>query len=147
MDYLLTSTAACIALSASGIFFLTGLITGAWKYACMRKSPKFEAPFYVNTAHRAALLYAFAAQLIAVFATLSAFSNWVNIVATISPLLFFAIGIIHYIQLGLTTESNNSLRDSTDVAKDYMILNVLAVAEIGGFTVLLLGFFVRLFNS
>lgn len=147
MNELLTNSAACIALSASGIFFLTGLITGAWKYACIRKSPKFEAPFYVNTAHKAALMYAFAAQLIAVFATLSAFPNWVNVIATISPLLFFAIGIIHYIQLGLTTESNNSLRDSTDVAKDYLILNVLAVAEIGGFAVLLLGFFIRLFSA
>ena len=146
MNELITNTASCIALSASGIFFMTGLITGVWKYRCMRNHPQAEAPFYVNTAHRAALLYAFAAQLLAVFATLSAFPAWLNTIAVIPPLLFFGIGIAHYIQLGLTTNSNNSLRDSTDKAKDYLILNVLSVAEIGGFSVLLLGFFMRLWG-
>lgn len=62
----------------------------------------------------------------------------------IFPLLFFGIAIIHYINLGLTTESNNSLRDSADRKKDYLILNLLAVSEIGGFSVLLVGFFLRL---
>lgn len=146
MNELISNTASCIALSASGLFFMTGLITGVWKYRCMRNHPEAEAPYYVNTAHRAALLYAFAAQLVAVFASLSAFPVWVNTVAVIPLLLFFGIGIIYYIQLGLTTRSNNSLRDSNNKAKDYLILNVLSVAEIGGFSVLLLGFFVRLFG-
>jgi hypothetical protein len=70
----------------------------------------------------------------------------VNTVAVIPPLVFFGIAIVHYVQLGMITLSNNSLRDSTDKAKDYLILNVLAVAEIGGFGVLLLGFFVRLWG-
>jgi hypothetical protein len=144
MEELLNHTAARIALSASGIFFMTGLLTGLWKYLCMRRSEKIEAPHYVNTAHRAALLYAFAAQLLAVFSALSAFSDTVNTIAVIPPLLFFAIAIGHYINLGLTTDSNNSIRDSEDRNKDYMILNVLAVAEIGGFSVLLVGFFLRL---
>lgn len=144
MDALLTSTAARIALSAAGLFFLTGLLTGLWKYLCMRQHPDAEAPYYVNIAHRAALMYAFSGQLLAVFAALSAFPAWVNTIAIISPLLFFAIAIIHYIQLGATTTSNNSLRDSTDKTKDYRMLNALAVAEIGGFSVLLFGFFSRL---
>jgi uncharacterized membrane protein YhdT len=110
----------------------------------MRKHPQAEAPYYVNTAHRAALMYAFSAQLIAVFAGISAFPAWVNTLAVIPPLLFFAIAIVHYVQLGLTTTSNNSLRDSSDKAKDYRVLNMLAIAEIGGFSVLLLGFFIKL---
>jgi len=147
MENLLTNTASCIALSASGIFFMTGLLTGLWKYMCMRKNAEREAPHYVNTAHRAALMYAFSAQLIAVFASLSAFPVWLNTIAVISLLLFFALAIIHYIQLGLTSDSKNSLKDSPDIAKDYLILNVLAVAEIGGFSILLLGFFVRLLSA
>ena len=123
---------------------MTGLLTGAWKYLCMRQSEKIEAPHYVNIAHRAALMYAFAAQLLAVFAALSAFSDVVNTIAVIFPLLFFAIAIAHYINLGLTTDSHNSLRGSADRSKDYLILNALAVSEIGGFSVLLLGFFIRL---
>ncbi|MDO9106472.1 MAG: hypothetical protein Q7U57_16095 [Methylovulum sp.] len=144
METLLNNPASCIALAASGIYFLVGLLTGLWKYLCMRKHPQAETPHYVNIAHRAALMYAFSAQLLAVFAAISAFQQWVNTLAVIPPLLFFGIAIIHYIQLGLTTTSNNSLRDSTDKAKDYLILNVLATAEIGGFSVLLLGFFVRI---
>ncbi len=146
MEELLNHTATRIALIASGIFFMTGLLTGAWKYICMRQHQNAEAPHYVNTAHRAALLYAFAAQLLAVFAATSAFSDRVNTIAVIFPLLFFSIAIVHYINLGLTTESNNSMRDSTDRKKDYLILNILAVAEIGGFSVLLLGFFLRIFG-
>jgi hypothetical protein len=144
MEELLNHTASRIALSASGIFFMIGLLTGLWKYLCMRQSPKAEAPYYVNTAHRAALMYAFAAQLLTVFAALSAFSDKVNTIAVIFPLLFFAIAIFHYINLGLTTDSNNSLRDSADRQKDYLILNILAASEIGGFSVLLVGFFLRL---
>lgn len=144
MEELLSHTASRIALSASGIFFMIGLLTGLWKYLCMRHSQKAEAPYYVNTAHRAALMYAFAAQLLAVFSAISAFSDRVNTIAVIFPLLFFAIAIFHYINLGLTTESNNSLRDSVDRNKDYLILNILAASEIGGFSVLLVGFFLRL---
>ena len=144
MEELLNHTASRIALSASGIFFMIGLLTGLWKYLCMRQSQKAEAPYYVNTAHRAALMYAFAAQLLAVFAAISAFSDTFNTIAVIFPLLFFAIAIFHYINLGLITESNNSLRDSADRQKDYLILNILAASEIGGFTVLLVGFFLRL---
>jgi hypothetical protein len=112
----------------------------------MRQTQRAEAPYYVNTAHRAALMYAFAAQLLAVFAATSAFSDTVNTVAVIFPLLFFGIAIFHYINLGLTTESNNSMRDSSDRSKAYLILNILAVSEIGGFSVLLLGFFLRILD-
>jgi hypothetical protein len=146
MDALIGNTASKIALTAAGIFFMAGLLTGLWKYLCMRKHPEAIAPHYVNIAHRAALMYAFSAQLLAVFAAISAFPGWVNTTAVIPPLLFFAIAIFHYIQLGLHTDSNNSMRDSADRNKDYMVLNVLAVAEIGGFSVLLLGFFVRLWG-
>ena len=145
MEEILSHTATRIALSTSGIFFMIGLITGVWKYLCMRRHQRAEAPHYVNIAHRAALMYAFSAQLLAVFAAISAFSDLVNTIAVIPPLLFFGIAIVHYVQLGLTTDSNNSLRDSPDKAKDYLILNILAVAEIGGFSVILCGFFVRLF--
>lgn len=144
MESLLQSTAACIALSAAGLFFQAGLLTGLWKYLCMRRHPLAEAPHYVNVAHRASLMYAFSAQLLAMFAALSALPGWVNTIAVIPPLLFFAIAIFYYVQLGRTTASNNAIRDSADKNKDYMILNALAVAEIGGFSVLLAGFFSRL---
>ena len=144
MEELLNHTASRIALSASGISFMTGSLTGLWKYLCIRQSQKTEAHHFVNTAHCAELMYGFAGQMLAVFAATSAFSDTVNIVAVIFPLLFFSIAIIHYIILGLTTESNNSIRDSAERNKEYWILNILAVSEIGGFSALLAGFFLRL---
>lgn len=144
MEALITTLATRIALCASGAFFMAGLLTGYWKYQCMKKHPDSEAPFYVNTAHRAALMYAFAAQLLAVFASLSVFSDQINSFAVGAPLLFFAISILHYVHLGMTTSSNNSLRDSSNPMKDYLILNVLSAAEIGGFGVIFTGFILRI---
>ncbi len=64
-----------------------------------------------------------------------------NAYCRIAPLLF-AIAIVHYVQLGRTTRSNNAMRGSADRNKNCQILNILAVAEIGGFSVLLAGFLV-----
>lgn len=145
MEAILNETAPIIAISCAGIFFMLGLLTGAWKFSCMMKSKDFKAPYYVDIAHRAALLYSFAAILIAVFAYFSIFSNWVNILATIAPLLFFAIAIVNYIKLGVVNETNNQLRDSKNPSGDKIIMGSLMVAEIGGFFVLLMGFFIRIF--
>lgn len=144
MDSLLNKTASTVALAAAGLFFLSGLLTGLWKYVCMRRSPDSKAPYYVDVAHRASLMYAFSAHLLAVFASLSTLPPSVNTTAVVLPLIFFALAIVHYVQWGATSTSNNSLRDSKNKNADYMILNALAVAEIGGFSVLLIGFFIRL---
>ncbi len=78
---------------------MTGLLSGAWKYLSMMRSPKYRAPFYVDTAHRASLMYSFAAMALAVFAYYSVFPTWLNTAATIAPLLFFALSILIYIKL------------------------------------------------
>jgi len=145
VEAILNETAPIIAISCAGIFFMVGLLTGAWKFSCMMKSKDFKAPYYVDIAHRAALLYSFAAILIAVFAYFSILSNWVNILATIAPLLFFSIAIVNYIKLGVVNETSNQLRDSKNPSGDKIIMGSLIVAEIGGFFVLLIGFFIRIF--
>lgn len=147
MDAIINQTAPMLAISCAGLFFMTGLVTGVWKYFCIISTLEFKAPHYVDIAHRSALVYSFAALLIAVFAYLSAFSQSVNILATIAPLLFFAIAIVKYITLGITNKTNNSLRDSENPSLDKIIMTTLMVAEIGGFSVLLAGFFVRVWLS
>ncbi len=144
MAEIINQTAPIIAIACAGIFFMTALITGAWKYNSMMNSPEFKAPYYVDIAHRSALLYAFAALLIAVFAYMSAFSQWLNILATIPPLLFFAIAIAKYITLGMANKTNNALRDSENPGLDKLIMRTLMLAEIGGFFILLIGFFARI---
>ena len=146
MDILLDKTAVVMAISCAGLFFMTGLITGVWKFYEMLRSDKFKAPYYVDIAHRSALLYSFAAILIAVFSYFSPFSTGVNVIATASPLLFFAIAIINYIKLGLENTTNNQLKDSENISIDKGIMVSLIVAEIGGFSVLLVGFFIQVFS-
>ena len=59
-----------IVLSA-GLIFLLALVLGVWKYRQVLISPEHRAHPYVDIAHRAALLYSFAALLVAVFVQLS----------------------------------------------------------------------------
>ena len=144
MEAILNQTAAMIAISCAGLFFMIGLLTGAWKFFCMMESETFTAPHYVDIAHRAALLYSFAAIVIAVFAYFSAFSDKINTIATVAPLLFFAISIVNYIKLGIENKTNNQLRASENRVVDKVIMSTLMVAEIGGFSILLIGFFIRI---
>jgi hypothetical protein len=57
VEAILNETAPIIAIACAGIFFMAGLITGAWKFFCMVNSTDFKAPYYVDIGHRAALLY------------------------------------------------------------------------------------------
>ncbi len=133
--------AAKLAVTAAGVFFLTALITGIWKYLQMRDSPTGRAHVYVDTAHRASLLYSFAALLLERFVELSTFSSGVELVATAFPLLFFAAAIANYIVQGRLAETENMLagpKGRTSAVTGFMV--ALIVAEIGGFLVLFLGF-------
>lgn len=144
MDQLLESSAAVVALIAAGVFFLTALATGIWKYSHMMADDKGEAPYYVNIAHRASLLYSFAALLIAIFAALSGFSALLNLVAAVVPLFFFGFAILLYIQLGLKNETDNQFRHVVDPGKMKVLMAALIIGEVGGFGILFMGFISRL---
>jgi hypothetical protein len=127
-----------VATAACGVFFLTALVLGVWKWRAMLAAPDHLAPHYVDTAHRAALLYSFACLVLIHFAELSPFPEAVNVPAVVFPLVFFAVAIATYIQLGWRDTTDNAFerRDfgtTTGVA-------LLAASEIGGFAVLLAGF-------
>lgn len=122
----------------AGVIFLAALLLGVWKYRQMATSPDHRAHFYVDTAHRAALLYAFATLLVAVFVELSAWSAAVNLVASGAMVAFFVAAIGTYIYHGWRRDTDNQLRDRARGAGVFMTL--LIVAEVGGFMVLLAGF-------
>jgi hypothetical protein len=141
------SPAALVAIFAAGVFFLTGLLTGVWKYAQIRQSERAEARRYVDIAHRASLLYSFAALLLAVFAELSSFPTWVNVTATACPLAFFAFAIVSYVIHGALRDTDNLFASPHrlgrgTVAKSAVtgFMVALTLAEIGGFVVLFIGF-------
>jgi len=137
------SLAEKIALTAAFIFFMTGLITGIWKYRHIARSADATAPTYVDIAHRSSLLYSFAAILLGQLAAVSAFSDTVNSLAALSALLFFAFAIFGYIVHGLLQDTDNQLRKPHVLGKRQLpawavslSMVLLIVGEVGGAMVL-----------
>lgn len=136
-----------LAVLASGIFFLAALLLGTWKYVQMRSSPEALAHPYVDTAHRAALLYSFAGLLLARFAELAELSATVEVIAVAMPLLFFGGAITSYAVHGWLRDTDNQFRQPhvlglgiVPPAAMSTFMWALVVAEIGGFVILFAGF-------
>jgi hypothetical protein len=132
------SPAARLALTASGFFLLTGLATGVWKYRRIMTSPDHRAPVYVDIAHRAALLYSFAALVMMELVEYSPYSTAVQLWATAVPLFFFAAAIASYVYHGFFEDTENQFAERSFVSTWGMAL--LIVGEIGGILVLFWGF-------
>jgi len=137
------SLAEKICLSAAFLFFMTGLITGIWKYRHMARSEDATSPVYVDIAHRSSLLYSFAALLLAAFSAHSVFAEWVNTTAALAALVFFAFAIATYIIHGLLQDTDNQLRRPHRLGKRLLpawvtsvFMTLLIVGEVGGALVL-----------
>jgi hypothetical protein len=142
----LTLPAVRLSLVSAGVFFLAGLLTGVWKYWHIARTENAQAPAYVDIAHRAALLYSFAALLLAQFAALSAFSAQVNLWAAAVPLALFAAAIVGYVVHGFLNDTDNQLRRPHKVGGIalprhalLLFMLLLMAGEIGGFAVLFVG--------
>lgn len=140
--------AATLCLAASGVFLMTGLLTGLWKYLHMARSAEAIAPVYVDIAHRASLMYAFASLVLKELVPYSpldaAATRWV----VAAPLLFFALAIGTYLLHGLLRDTDNQLRAPHRLGQRTLpgllihgFMALLALAEIGGVGILLWGFF------
>jgi len=134
------------ALAAAGLFFLVGLLTGVWKYGAIARSDEAKAPVYVDVAHRAALLYAFACVLVERMVVVGGLSDAVEFGAVVVQVVFFALALSTYLVHGLLNDTDNQLARPhrlgqatlpPAVIMGFMIS--LIVAEVGGFVVLLYG--------
>ena len=139
-------TAEAIAIIAAGVFFLSGLLTGVWKYLQIKSSESATAHPYVDIAHRASLLYSFAALLLARFCEISQLSSTVEIWAVSLPLLYFASAILMYVMHGVLRDTENQLKPPYHLGQTALpgafitgYMWTLIVAEIGGFVVLFYG--------
>lgn len=146
MTALILEPAVRLCIVSAGVFFMTGLLTGAWKYWHIARSPTATSPVYVDIAHRAALLYSFAALLLAVFAHLSVWSVTVDLVAAALPLAFFAAAIGGYVLHGVLRDTDNQLLKPHRVGSMTVhpaamagFMWLLMAAEIGGFAALFAG--------
>jgi hypothetical protein len=143
-----------LALASCGAFFMTGLLTGVWKYVCIARSPTAQAPVYVDLCHRAALLYSFACLVLAKFVELSAFSDTVELLAVLALVAFFAFAVVGYAVHGWLRDTDNQMarphifgRGTVPPALMSTMMWTLVVAEVGGFLVLFVGAMQGLFGS
>jgi hypothetical protein len=139
-------TAELFCLLAAGVFFMSGLLTGVWKYTSMMASPDTQAPVYVDIAHRTSLMYAFSAILLREFVPYSPVGPTGTLWAVAVPILFFASAIAMYILHGILRDTDNQLRRPHVLGRRtvpgalitvYMV--ALIVGEIGGFAILFYG--------
>jgi preprotein translocase subunit SecG len=129
-----------ITLTAAGLIFLLALVLGVWKYRQIMVADDHRAHPYVDIAHRAALLYAFATALIAAFVELSAWPTWVNLTAAMVAVFFFVLAIATYILHGARRDTENQFEHP--VRGTGLMMALLIVGEIGGLAVVFAGFIV-----
>jgi hypothetical protein len=127
-------------LLAAGLIFIGALLLGVWKYRQMAASPDGVAHPYVDTAHRAALLYSFATLLIATFVELSGWSTAVNLIAAFAVIAFFVGAVAGYVFHGISRDTDNQFREGEGPGGLHQFMWALIVVEIAGFSVLLAGF-------
>ena len=125
-------------LLMAGLIFLWALGLGVWKYRQMAGSADGLAHPYVDTAHRAALLYSFATLLLAVFVELSGWSEAVNLVAALGVIAFFVGAVAGYSYHGARRDTTNQFVDPAPGLHAYMW--ALLAVEIAGTAVLVAGF-------
>lgn len=127
-----------MSLACAGFFLLTGMVLGVVKYLKMMASPTHQAPVYIDIAHRASLLYSFAALVIAELLRYSPYSATAQVWMAGLPLFFFAVTIARYVQLGFEDKIENQFRERNFMTTWGMY--ALIVGQIGGFTAILVGF-------
>ena len=135
-----------ISLTSAFVFFMLALITGVWKYSLMTQSEKGQSRYYVDIAHRSSFLYAYAALLLAVFAYLSQFPQWLNTLAVVASVFFYLAAVLGYVYQGLLNKTNNQIRSSirkepssTPLWLTHVFTFSLIIAEIGGALILGVG--------
>lgn len=128
-------------LLAAALMFLFALLLGVWKYRQMVTAEDGLAHPYVDTAHRAALLYSFALLLVATFVELSGWSTAVNLIAAGAMAFYFFAAVAGYAVHGWRRDTDNQFRDP--VAGTHAFMLALIAAEVGGWLVLVAGFLDR----
>ena len=125
-------------LLAAAAMFLWALLLGVWKYRQMIAAPDGLAHPYVDTAHRAALLYSFALLLVATFVELSGWSTLVNLLSAGAMSFYFFAAIAGYVYHGWRRDTTNQFHPPN--ASTGAFMTSLIAAEIGGWLVLAAGF-------
>jgi len=143
-------SAAAVSIISAGAFFLFGLLTGVIKYQQIMVSPQGRAHIYMDTCHRASLMYAFACVLIYQFVLISQLPDWLEMLSVILLVGYFATAVISYFVHGIKQDTRNQLRLADGEKAGFIHKSIpiymwtLIAAEIGGFLVLFYGVIIEL---
>lgn len=132
-----------ITLTFSGLYLLAGMLIGIVKFRKTMRSTEHRSPVYIDIAHRAALLYSFAALVIARLLEENAFGEIILVPATLIVLAFFSLTILGYLVTGLKNETENLFRERNFTTTWFMY--ALISAEIIGFVTIFSGFLIKSF--
>lgn len=127
-----------ICLLFAGIFLLAGMLVGVLKYVFTMRSVEHRAPVYIDIAHRASLLYSFAALVMAKLLEYSPYGLNVQLTIAIVPLVYFALTIFQYTKLGLLGQERTQFSERNFITTWFMY--GLIAGEIGGVALILWGF-------
>jgi hypothetical protein len=127
-----------LSLLAAGLFLLSGMLTGVWKYSKIMSSKEHRAPVYVDIAHRTSFFYSFASLVIAALANFSPYPEFWQIAFVAVPLIYFAVTVIGYIREGYVNRTENIFRERNFVTT-WFVYSLIA-GEIVGFSFVLGGF-------
>jgi hypothetical protein len=127
-----------IAVLFSGLFLLSGMVTGVWKYSKIMSSLEHRAPTYVDIAHRASFFYSFACLVIAKLIEYSPFRPDVQLYIVLIPIAFFVLTVIGYASEGFRNRTDNMFAERTFITTWFMY--ALIAGEIGGFLLILGGY-------
>lgn len=143
-------TASGLCLTSAGAFLLVGLLAGSWKYRHIATSVEARAPVYVDIAHRAALMYAFACALLPELTARSAWTDRTNVVAASVMIAFFALALLGYLLHGLLRDTDNQLarphrlgQRTVSPAAVSIFMYALMLGELGGFIAIFSGYLAR----
>ncbi len=127
-----------VSLLFSGLFLLSGMVTGVWKYRKIMTSTQHRAPVYVDIAHRASFFYSFACLVIAKLIEFSPFGPDFRLMIVTVPIAFFALTVIGYAAEGFRDRTENMFSERTFITTWFMY--GLIAGEIGGFLFILGGY-------
>lgn len=137
-------------LLAAG-FLVSGLLTGVWKYAEMRRSAETRAPVYVDIAHRAALMYSFAMTLLSLLTVRSGLNATLQIalLALLATCFGFAVG--SYVLHGLLRDTDNQFQKPFVLGKRHLhgatadvVMVLKGASELIATAILIYGFWTAL---
>jgi hypothetical protein len=127
-----------LTLAASGVFLMAGLLGGILKYRGIMTNPGRRAHPYIDMAHRASMMYSFAALVMATLLNFSPYSEKVQLVITGVPLIFFAVSVGQYFRLGISGRVTDQFAERNFTTTWGM--GLLIAGELGGVGAIVWGF-------